>query len=188
MSSKIEKTPTGLEQSQNTHELEAAGSEHREALRDSLEKAERRHKDKNNESLQEVRARAIDTAQPAVSTEKSPAEKRSTLITKRHREQSFAKQMDSIRPHLSKREQTISKVIHNKQVEAMSETAASTIARPNALLAGSICAFVLVTVLYFVAKHYGYQLSGFETIGAFGIGWLIGMAYDYIRVLVHGNK
>lgn len=95
--------------------------------------------------------------------------------------------MESISSHLSPKEQSFSRFIHNKKVEKLSDVTGSTVARPNALLAGSIAAFLLVTAVYLVAKYYGYKLSGFETIGAFALGWVLGMIYDYVRLLI-GNK
>ena len=82
---------------------------------------------------------------------------------------------------------TFSKVIHNPVIEKTSEVVGSTVARPNALLAGSTVAFITVAVLYIVAKQYGYVLSGFESIGAFILGWLIGVSFDYVRLLIRGS-
>lgn len=185
-----ETVPRGLEKALDAHELESINHERREALRDSLEKAEHEHKSATKESLSEVKAEAIDKAKPSTPStiEQSPREQGRTLFTKRHREESFNKQMESIQPHLSPSEQKFSNVIHNKIIEKTSDTIGDTIARPNALLAGSISAFVLVTIVYLLAKHYGYQLSGFETIGAFVIGWVAGLLYDYVRLLVKGKK
>lgn len=181
----------GQEKAIDSKELESLGNERREALRDSLDAAEKQHKNKSHETSHQAAAEAVDHAQSAetgiAKTERSPAEKRSTLITKRHREQSFDKRINDIQPHLTPSEQRFSKLIHNKTVEKTSDAIGSTIARPNALLAGSISAFILVTILYLVAKHYGYQLSGFETIGAFVLGWLIGLGYDYVRLLIRGK-
>lgn len=190
--SSAEKITKGPEVSSNTVELESVRQERQEALRDTLEKAEQRHKSEAKESIDTVRAEALDQAKNAentkISIDKSPAEKRGTLLTRKHREASFRKQMDSIQPHLSIHEQRVSRIIHNKTVEKISDTLDSTVARPNALLAGSISAFLLVTVVYLLAKNYGYPLSGFETIGAFLIGWVIGLIYDYTRMLIRGKR
>lgn len=188
--SNLETTSKGPERPIDTAELESINHEQREALRDSLEKAEQEHKNTSKETLNEAHANALDKAKSAdvPTKERSPAEKRSTLFTKRHREQSFDKQMEGIQPHLSRGEQAFSKVIHNKSVEKTSDVAGSTIARPNALLAGSISAFILVTIVYLLAKHYGYPLSGFETMGAFVAGWIIGLLYDYVHLLIKGKK
>lgn len=184
----IRSTP---ENKDNAAELESLNDERREVLRESLEKAELQHTKDKQEKLQDVRNEAFENAKdsnPLISqSERSPAERRTGLISRSQREQSFIKQMDGIKPHLSSNEKRLSNFIHKKSVEKASDTVSSTIARPNALLAGSITAFLLVTIVYLLAKHYGYALSGFETIAAFVLGWIIGMIYDYIRLLI-GNK
>lgn len=88
---------------------------------------------------------------------------------------------------MSPQARTFSKVIHNPAVEKTSEVVGQTIARPNAILAGSVAAFMLVTLVYLVANVYGYVLSGSETIIAFSIGWVAGLVIDYIRILVRGG-
>jgi hypothetical protein len=34
----------------------------------------------------------------------------------------------------------------------------------------------------------GYPLSGFETIGAFALGWMLGIVFDFFKVMVTGRK
>lgn len=188
-----ERTPMQPENSKNTIELESIGNERREVLRTSLENAEHEHKRESKEALQDVAKNdalklAENTPRTPKNPEQAPATKRGGLITRRHRDQSFKKQMDSIQPHLSRNERAFSKVIHNKAIETASDTLGSTVARPNALLAGSVAAFIIVTAVYLVAKNYGYQLSGFETIAAFVIGWILGLIFDYARLLIRGKS
>jgi hypothetical protein len=66
----------------------------------------------------------------------------------------------------------------------ISDFTGATILRPDAVLSGSVCAIILVGVLYWLARYYGFALQGFETIGAFIIGWIIGIAFDIIRSLI----
>ena len=80
-----------------------------------------------------------------------------------------------------------SKFIHHKAVERVSDAVGSTVARPNAILSGSICAFILTLIVYVTARYNGYPLSGTETIAAFAIGWVLGMVFDYFKVLIN-NK
>ena len=63
-----------------------------------------------------------------------------------------------------------------------------TIARPNAILSGSVSAFLLTLAVYLVARFNGYPLSGAETIASFIFGWLLGLIYDYLRILLLGKK
>ncbi|PLS80631.1 hypothetical protein CYG49_04705 [Candidatus Saccharibacteria bacterium] len=109
-------------------------------------------------------------------------------VTKRDREASYKKTMTHIQSEMPAASRTFSKVIHIPVVEKTSDTIGSTLARPNALLTGSFMAFILVAAVYFLAKTFGYRLSGFETIAAFIAGWIIGIAYDYIRIMVTGKR
>ena len=109
-------------------------------------------------------------------------------VGKKQKEASFKRQMTEVQAELSPASRTFSKVIHNKAVEKTSDIVGSTIARPNAILAGSVTAFILTLVVYVVAKNIGYRLSGFETIGAFIVGWVIGIVYDYLRLIITGKK
>lgn len=117
-----------------------------------------------------------------------PSRKRHGTISKREKENSFKRHMATVQSQLSLPQRAFSKVIHNKAVEKTSEFVGSTVARPNAILSGSVFAFFLVLGVYALAKYFGYVLSGFETIGAFIVGWVLGVVYDYIRLLIVGRR
>lgn len=160
-----------------------------EAIRDDLERAERTHKERLSESEALAEAKKLadekmaDEVQPA-----TPAERRRGVISKKQLSNAYASQMDHAREHMSTPARMFSKFIHVRTIEAASDAIGSTIARPNALLSGSIAAFIAITILFFVAKHYGYQLSGFETIGAFIAGWILGILYDYFSLMIRGRR
>ena len=96
--------------------------------------------------------------------------------------------METVQSQLPKSSRAFSKVIHNPTVEKVSEVTGRTVARPNAILSGSMAAFVLTLAIYTLAKINGYPLSGFETIATFIIGWLAGMLFDYIRIGIKGGN
>lgn len=102
--------------------------------------------------------------------------------------QAYKQTMQQIRAEMNAPSRTFSKVIHNPFVERSSEVIGGTLARPNAILAGSTTALILVILTYVIARTFGYQLSGFETIGAFLLGWILGLVYDYIRVMTLGRR
>ncbi len=103
--------------------------------------------------------------------------------TKKDRNDSYNQTMQHVGTELSLAERAFSKVIHNPSVEKTSEAFGSTFARPNAILAGSFTALVLTTAVYVIARNLGYVLSGFETIGAFIVGWALGLIYDYAKTM-----
>lgn len=96
--------------------------------------------------------------------------------------------MNEVRGHLSPSSKAFSKFIHAPAVESASEAIGSTVARPNAILAGGLSAFAFSLIVYVVARHYGYALSGTESIAAFAVGWIFGIVFDYLRILITGKK
>lgn len=150
----------------------------------------------------EARAEAIDKARAEASKEalmskeaggaenKSGGEPAVTIrkTTKKQKDAEYKKTMQAIRSDMSAPEKAFSEVIHNPVIEKASEIIGTTLARPNALLAGSTTAFISVALVYIVAKQYGYVLSGFESIAAFMLGWLAGVSFDYIRLLIRGSN
>jgi len=144
------------------------------------------------ERAEQARLEAMETAisVEAAGLESQPKPRSATPggVGKQARQQSFKRTMDDVQAELSAPSRLFSKTIHIPVVEATSEALGRTVARPNAIVAGSFSALALTFGLYMIAKYYGYPLSGFETIGAFMLGWLIGMAYDYIKLLITGRR
>ena len=123
--------------------------------------------------------------------ELSPAEKRKAHMPSRNNfspDLSFKKTMTSIQSKMPVLSRAFSKFIHVKPIEKASEVAGNTVARPNALLSGAIFAFLFTIVIYLWAKNAGYPLSGFETIGAFIIGYLVGIIVDFVRIMITGKQ
>jgi hypothetical protein len=171
-------------------ELEKAGAERREALREQHEQAGEHSREKADEARREALEKAQSIEKQPATAEHQPAqaERRERPIGKPEREASFKATMQEVQTHMSPASRTFSKVIHNKTVEKVSEVAGNTVARPNAILTGAVLAFALTLGVYLVAKNMGYPLSGFETIGAFAVGWILGVAYDFLKVMVTGRK
>lgn len=153
------------------------------------------------ESPRDAEARAekarVEALETAISVESGGKEKSETKapksssrgpISKKVRDKSYKQTMRRVQDELPIASRTFSKIIHNKVIEKSSDVIGSTIARPNAILAGAFVAFILTLLTYTVAKTIGYALSGFETIAAFIVGWIIGITFDYLRVLFTGKK
>lgn len=133
----------------------------------------------------------VDSAQGQAehqTNEPSLVIKHRSSITKKEREASFNSTMKEVQGKMKPGSRAFSKVIHTKPVEKISDIIGSTIARPDAILSGALIAFIFTLVVYLVAKQYGYPLSGFESIGAFVLGWVIGILFDYFKVLITGKK
>lgn len=190
MSERLTHSP---EHSRENPELEKAGNERRaELTRERLERSKEIESQRDMEELKEAAERAAETAKERAKEKNlSPAERRSDTPLKRSaaaKKAAYTRTMQETRAHLSAPSRVFSGVIHNKAVERTSEVVGSTVARPNAILSGAVSAFVLTLVIYLIARHYGYPLSGFESIGAFIVGWVLGLLFDYFRVMITGKK
>lgn len=175
---------------QNAEALDTARQERSAELERDLERAAEKAPERSVEQsvaeAKEAAAKAEKKAEkPAASLEKrrdTPAQRRAKAKA------SYKKTMKETQDHMKPAQRSFSKVIHNPAVEKTSEVVGSTVARPNAILAGSASAFLLTLGLYLFAKYYGYPLSGFETIAAFILGWVVGLLFDYLRIMITGKK
>lgn len=187
--------------SENQHEherkpefVEQASTEHIDKLRalnhHEFEKPDTREKDIETAQVEalEHAARHEHTGHHQSHDIDPPIEKRLGPITKKQLDHKFDDTMNQVQQEMPASKRAFSKLIHNKAVEKTSDALAATIARPNALFAGSVGAFTLTLGVYIFAKTMGYTLSGFEPIAAFIIGWLGGFFYDYLKVMATGKK
>lgn len=108
--------------------------------------------------------------------------------SKKQLKTTFTTEMISVHAEMPFANRIVSRIIHTLPIEKAIEFIGTTLARPNAMFSGSVTAFTLTTIIYFVARHYGYKLSGFETIAAFIVGWVIGILYDYAVNFIRRHK
>jgi hypothetical protein len=195
MANSPEQAPKGNERA----EVSEASSERLEELKNKLETGGELGTENLESAAKSVEKAKVEALKEAVSVEAGGVEKaakgpkegpahRRGGISKKEKEASFKKEMARVQAEMSPPARVFSKFIHSKPVEKTSEFVGATIARPNAILSGAIVAFVLVLAVYLLAKQLGYVLSGFETIGAFIVGWIIGVLYDYFRAMITGKK
>lgn len=104
------------------------------------------------------------------------------------RKASFNKTMADIRFEMTESQRLGSKIIHNEIIEKVSEVAGKTLFRPLPILFGGLFAFIFSLVIYFIAKNIGFELSGFESILGFLVGWTVGIVIDYLRVISLGRS
>ena len=172
--------------------------EHRQLEHPSLQGETRQR----HETLRAARHEAEQVYEQAAEQERATAEaqrrQRETREQQRaeHQRQAspaaqqerFDKTMAAVQSQLSPSSRAFSKVIHNPAIEKASEVTGNTVARPNALLSGAIAAFVLTLAIYLIARFNGYPLSGAESIAAFALGWLCGLAFDFVRMMMLGRR
>lgn len=195
-----EKLKNNLEQSrENAEKLDALAKEKRaeieERLEGNLEKSKFELAKEDVESS--ARHEALELAQEQKEKEEAKAKKqeasspekiRPDKPTKQELKRSFDKTMKQVQKDMSPASRTFSKVIHNPVVERVSETASNTIARPNLILAGALGTIIICSIAYFVAKKYGYVLSGSEAMLTFVFGWAVGAIIEFARVGITNRK
>lgn len=171
-----------------------AAAEQAEKLRDHFEKAGELSPDKKEAEVEKAR---VEASEALMNKEAGGAEKKQATqgsgpairrVTKKEKDKVFQETMSHVRSHLNAPERALSKFIHNRTVEKTSDVVGATVARPNAILAGSLCAFLLTGAVYILARTFGYPLSGFETIGSFIIGFVLGILFDFFRVMITGRR
>lgn len=177
----------GIEPGAALVQLEKLGDKIQGSQEKTRETAESRAERAKNEALET--AISVDKKNEAEKETTSPkATIRHGVLTKKELNSSYKKTMTRVQDEMSYSGRIFSKLIHNKTVEKTSEIVGSSIARPNAILSGSVVAFLLTLIMYIVSKNNGYTMSGFETIAFFAIGWAVGLTYDYLRILFTGKK
>lgn len=188
-----ERINQSVENALDKRELEAIHHEQSKEI-------ERAHENLEARSAEKSKAEALENARHEVEQIKHETESKAPEKTaERHVERPAVSRRDSqkaafdhimttAQSQMSAQSRAFSKVIHNPGVEKTSEALGSTVARPNAILSGAVFAFVLTLGVYLVARYYGYTLSGFESIGAFVLGWVIGIIYDFLKVMITGKK
>lgn len=175
----------------NVEAQDVAGERSKELLK-SAEKSVEQSPDQQAERVEDARKEAKEVFSKEAGKEKrsggEPTFSAVQHATKKQRESSYKHTMQQIQSEMGASSRAFSKFIHNNVVEKGSEAIGGTLARPNAILAGSLTALVLVSSVYILAKIFGYRLSGFETIGAFMLGWALGLIYDYVHFMALGKR
>ncbi len=185
-----EKNKFNNHESYDSKKLEGLHEEHQERLKENLERnVETKSHDAESKARHEAleHASSVEKEHHKETKETSPAERRGPL-TKKERDASFDETMREVRSQMSGPSRAFSGFIHNKGVEKVSDAVGGTIVRPNAVLSGAVFAFLFTLVVYLVARYNGYPLSGTETIASFVLGWVLGLIFDYVRVLVQGKR
>ena len=180
---------------ENSFDSEALRREAHERNRVLATERERNTVEKSHENLEHARHEALEhassgekeTIRAEKTVDRSPAERRGPA-SKRERAASFDATMKEVRSQMSAPSRAFSTVIHHPVVEKVSDVIGGTVARPNAVASGAIFAFIFTLAIYLIARFNGYPLSGSETIASFLLGWVIGLIYDYLRMLVLGKK
>lgn len=187
----IEQQPRGPEAHIKLIEQDAA-ERARELQKTQAEKGGEHAKESVERTIENARAEAakesVSGREISRGEHKQAAHETPPIATKTAREASYKKTMKRVQQELPAPARLFSKVIHNPAIERASDAIGNTVARPNAILSGSITAIILVSSVYLLARHVGFALQGPETILAFLVGWALGILFDVLRVAIKGKN
>lgn len=173
------------ERQRSAQELEKVAQETHtllnEQLRQNVEKSSEQNPDKARHEVERITTEAEEKQRQEQQKTASAEKVEQKPLTKRDINKKYKETMTNMQSQLPKSSRAFSKVIHNPVVEKTSEVIGNTVARPNLVISGAIGSLASV-VVYVIARKYGYELSGFETIGFFILGWTIGAVIEYARV------
>jgi len=191
----MEKNQEKLKANQdNNIEIKIASQEQLEKIQKSPENNVEISKRDIESRTEEARVEAIKNARSSEIKSKDSEKllKQSatirTAIGKKHREESYKKTLKQVQQELPFGSRLFSQFTHNAAIEKTSEIIGKTIARPNAILSGAFFSFIATLLIYVISKNIGYTISGSETIAAFAIGWLVGLLFDYLKIITTGKS
>lgn len=167
-----------------SHEL---GGEHNKQLqeihRQKAEQARKAHEhDTTHQRLETAREAAEKHAESAktVSDEATTSELSTAWTHQLLKKDAYKQVLRQAQSKLSKPKKAFSKVIHNKQVESISNVGAQTVARPSGILGGGIGAFSGSLLLFFLSRHYGFTYNYGVVLSLFVGGFFAGLIIEMI--------
>lgn len=144
-----------------------------------VKEAKEKHSAEKIKAKQELEQALSGAEKAPVAAEK--ADKKREPLNRGVKKQQYKATMRRVESKLPKYQRTFSKVIHNPTVDAVSNVAAKTVARPSGLAGGAIMAFAGLTLLYFNAINIGFEYNAGSAFLFFvSIGWLSGILIEYI--------
>jgi len=97
-------------------------------------------------------------------------------------------ELKTIRHDLTTEQKMFSHLIHQPTIRKISSLSENTVARPSALLAGGLLAFIGSLTYLMLAKYIGVKYNYFIFIMLFLIGYLLSLIVAFLRKRISGFK
>lgn len=154
-----------------------------------LEQAESVSKDsieRHIESLnRSVEQQAVSGKELNVGDKTTESSQQTFGHTKHLKTDAFKRAQKNIRRSLSAPDKVMSKIVHQPVIDAASNAAAKTVARPSVLLGGGIGAFVGSSILLYLSRQngftYNYTVIFVLFLGGFLLGALVELSIKALR-------
>lgn len=149
-----------------------------EKLRDEAKSAEKDPIQQHIESLSKsAEQQAISGKELNVGDKGTESSAQSFGTSKHLKADAYKQALKRVRSGLNVPERTLSRIVHQKTVESVSNAAGKTVARPSALLGGGVGAFLGSAVLLYLSRHngftYNYTVLFVLFVGGFFAGALV---------------
>lgn len=80
-----------------------------------------------------------------------------------------------VRKQLPASQRVMSRLIHQAQVEAISNAAEGTVARPSGLLGAGVFSVITSLAVLYICRHYGYEYNFFIGLASLAAGFALGI-------------
>lgn len=127
---------------------------------------------------------AIETTPALSSTTETQPPATQHLISKELRSLTAARGLQSVRNRLPLADKTLSKVIHQPVVRALSDASAQTVARPSGLFTGGLLAFIGSSLYLYLASHIGFTYNFVVAGLLFVVGFVLGLVLEGVFSLI----
>ncbi len=156
-------------------DLAAESRKNLERVREEAEKAQEATAEDVGHLKAKAETHAVSGKEFTVGEKESTAHAHHHTNQKELKADAYKKSMRHVRKQLSKPDRALSKVIHNKTVESVSEVSGKTIARPSGILGGGVFALAGSAFLLYMSKNYGFEYNYFIFFVLFIGGFFAGM-------------
>lgn len=175
------KAETGHEEFDSIRDTQAHNADH---LQHEAESSEHNHSiDKIQESIHQEALSAKEITIDVAHQDKS--HQPIFGIQRELKADAYKQTIQKVRSHLSPTERTLSKIIHHRTIEPVSELSSKTVARPSGVLGGGIVALIGSSIVLFMAKRYGFHYNFtiflILLVGGFGAGLLVELCIRLVR-------
>lgn len=109
-------------------------------------------------------------------------------VNKELKTMAYLRLLNRARKQLNPLQRPLSKFMHQRLVESVSETASKTVGRPSGILGGGVIALAGTSAYYYVTKHYGYDYNFFVFLLLLGAGFVAGWTTELLFKLLRGRR
>lgn len=161
-------------------DLAAESRKNLERIHKKAEKSQEATKEHVEHIQSKVETHAISGKEFTVGENESTSHGHVHSNQKELKADAYKKTMNRVERKLSKPDRALSKVIHNKTVESVSEFGGKTFARPSGILGGGLFALIGSAFFLYMTKHYGFEYNYFIFFVLFVGGFFAGMLCELL--------